>query len=89
MNLVKKNDICLFGCQKQIHEQNNNENNNASGRYIFNTINRAFNNTNSKSQLGRTFLDGKTNNDENKENTGRMNNSNKFRNFPKYNVIKF
>jgi hypothetical protein len=48
MNLVKKNDICLLGCQNQIHEQNNNQNNNASGRYIFNTINRAFKNTKSK-----------------------------------------
>jgi hypothetical protein len=34
-------------------------------------------------------LDGKTNNDENKENTGQIKNSNKFRNFMKYNVTKF
>ena len=34
-------------------------------------------------------MDGKTNNDENIENTGQMKNSNKFRNFMKYNVTKF
>ena len=65
------------------NEQNNNQNINAPGRYTFNTINKGFNNTNSKSQLRNAFLDDKTNNDEN---TGQMSNSNIFRKFPKYKV---
>jgi hypothetical protein len=66
------------------NEQNNNENNNAYGRYTFNTLNRAFNNnTNTKSQLRTAFLDEKTNNDEN---SYQMNNDNKFRKLPKYRV---